>query len=76
LKNAYAEERFSRSLTPNRNGADPAGSVAERSVRRTLEDFEVVDGEDLCVGARVSTPRGVDRGHPSNPAASGFASLA
>jgi len=40
----------------------PDGSVeVERSLRRTLEDFEVVDGEVWCAGARCSTVKAVLR---------------
>jgi len=33
---------------------------AERSLRRTIKDFDGVDGEDLCAGPGISTRRVVD----------------
>ena len=35
---------------------------AERSLHRTIKDFEVVDGEERCAGALLATQRAVLRG--------------
>jgi hypothetical protein len=33
---------------------------AERSLHRTIKDFDGVDGEEFCTGANISTLRVVD----------------
>jgi hypothetical protein len=41
---------------------------AERSLHRTIKNFDGVDGEEFCTGAAISTPKVVD---PAVPAVSG-----
>src|SRR4029079_1412445 len=59
-----------RYCTPPTPGPAEARSVVARSLRRTMKDFWVVDGEEGCAGAGRSTRRAVLRVAPRPPRAS------